>query len=491
VFYKKSIRILFFVFCLFNIFSVQSAEVSNSTLLFEREVSSGKLLIPINTSFPTFGSNSRTGKQMLSATKGFLKLLNRNQHFKFILCGNNPYSGKKALERIKYLKKRSPIFVGLFGTDTAHALIPLVEKKEIVLLFPSVGTQSVRQLNHKNIIYLVPTHKEQFLTVVDYLKEKMGVFEASILYEASLLGRSVLESLQEVLDNKKIKIVSMERYAQGTVNITRAAFEISKKSPHAIFVIARPWPAYNFVKEAVDKGLHSSVFIGLYQIHAIQRHVKETKGVDIVCTSIVPNTEKDVSIPLVQEYRRDMKEFLSFRKDEPFYFEAYLGLCVFEEALRRIVRPDTQSITIEQIISTIESFKDFDFKGIRLDFRESDRSLLTKMWINPGVKKDWIEVNLRGGQAQAQASAMVGNGVDEKGVVEAGGVAAAVALRKKDGASMEKGEVVVKKDMVVGKKAGHKGKMPQLKKGRVREVALGRKKKGRKYIGNPKSKAVA
>lgn len=370
------------------------------SISFKKE--SGKNLIPICTSLPLKGDSNIIGRQMLAGIETYLRgfrhfahdITQQENRFIFELKKNNELIGDMGISSIKSLLATAPIMVGLVGTETFLALTPFIKRKELLMLFPIEGDPVLRKAQYENVIYYRPSHEKELRALANYAIKVKHKNNVAIFYEASIWGEDTLKALKNILKEYNISSLLTASYPQGTVDIDNALDIISNKLPHGaatytspnvIFCLAQPRPAYSFISNAINAGLHECIFLGLSNLNVIQKLLKTSKGLDITVTSVVPNTQT-ADLPIVHEYKETFKSFLSFRDDSPFYFEAFINMAIFDDCLGKIEQP----VTIEKIIKTLQSYQNVNFKGLSLNFNPADRSLSSAVWINPGIGRDWI-----------------------------------------------------------------------------------------------------
>lgn len=347
--------------------------------------------MPLCTSFPLVGDQSIIGRQLLSGVENYLKEFKHFTtevdagHLIIRHIKNNKESDEAGLDTIKSMLSQSPLILGLLGTDTFFSLIPSLRRKQLCLLFPVEGNQELRALKLENVIYFRPSYEKELEALVHYaitLKHKTSI---AVLYEASVWGKSLLVSLEKILARSNIKPVIAAPYAQGTVEIENALAAIAPTSPNALIFLAQPRPAYNFISNALNTNLNNCLFLGLSNLGVIQNLLKTSRGLDIAVTSVVPQASTS-QLPIAQEYRRAMRSFLTSHDDSPFYFESFITLALLDKSLTAL----GNNLTIPSLLHTLESLHHENFKGLRLNFDPSDRSLSSAVWINPGLHHEWI-----------------------------------------------------------------------------------------------------
>ncbi|MFA6263082.1 MAG: ABC transporter substrate-binding protein [Candidatus Babeliales bacterium] len=352
-----------------------------------------KIIVPLCTSFPLIGDQSVIGRQLLSGVENYLKEFKHftteadtgERHLIIRHIKNNKDTDDAGLEAINDMLTLSPLVLGLLGPDTFFSLVPALKKKQLCLLFPIEGNQELRDIKLANVIYFRPSYEKELAALTHYaltIKHKTSI---AILYESSVWGKSLLASLEKILARSAIKPVITAPYAQGTVEIEQALTTIAHAEPNAVIFLAQPRPAYNFISNALNTNLNGCLFLGLSHLGVIQNLLKTSRGLDIAVTSVVPQASSS-TLPIAEEYRRAMRSFLTSHDDSPFYFESFIAMAILDKCLGTL----GNTITIPALITSLESLHNENFKGLRLNFDATDRSLSSAVWINPGLHHEWI-----------------------------------------------------------------------------------------------------
>jgi ABC-type branched-subunit amino acid transport system substrate-binding protein len=339
--------------------------------------------------YPLAGNDAVIGEQLLIGAKNFIKGLKpiereEEGHKKIMIqhLANNKEINDSAYKEMKKLKKKTPIVVGLLGIDTMLSLLPLVKKKEITVLFPSIDAIDLRKQLFENIVYFRPSVEQEIRALINYSVEVKFKKNIAVFYEASEWGEDCLKILKDILKEHDLKPVVTAAYPEGTIYVSNAVATISKKSPNAVFCICKPRPGYNFIKNGMNSGLHKCLFLGLSYLNPIQLILKNARGLDLVVSAVVPDPNKS-ALAITKEYKKSMG---ADEANSPFYFESFINYAIFADVIKQI----QGRITIEKIIKIIESTKNYDFKGIKLNFDSATRTLSNTVWINPGIDQSWI-----------------------------------------------------------------------------------------------------
>ncbi|KKQ48485.1 MAG: Extracellular ligand-binding receptor, partial [candidate division TM6 bacterium GW2011_GWF2_38_10] len=343
----------------------------------------------LNASLPLAGELSLIGNQIFDGlTLFFNKVRQEDLQGKYVInlsALDDQGSGSRTKNNAKKLQSRAPLFTSFFGANSMHAVAKLIKQKKIAMFFPIESASDYRQQAFDNIIFFRPPINKELDALIQYciqqLKRKIAIF-----YEASSWGEEGLQHIKKTLEkNDAITLVAHGSYQPRTVNIASAVHTIVKSDPDAIICIAQARPAYNFIRQVVNKGLHKTLFLGLSELISLQSTLKKSRGLTVITSSVTPNPSTS-TLPIVEEYRNDMKKFFPNKPLLPFSLEGYINAMLFYAALNYTPAPQSP----QALIKTLESFNSFNFKGLDLTYNTTTRSLSSKVWINTGTKK-WIE----------------------------------------------------------------------------------------------------
>ena len=341
---------------------------------------------------PEYGDMDVPGKKLLDGAAfcvGQLRAQLSKGAVKFSYGGSSTKVGDAGVEQLLKFPSEVRIVIGATGSEYLLQLLSHPQLKKMFYLFPIDGSTMVREKASANTIFFRPTYKQELRALVNYLMEKHLETKVAILYESGLWGSALYEELCQLLKEKNITPLIAARYQKNTVDVGRAIKAIGNAAPSAVLCLAKPRPAYKFVKDAVDFGMHSTVFLGLSPLLSIQHLLKNARGVDLVAISVVP--PETASLELVDHYKKFFGERFTFKRSNPYYLEAFLYSQLLLNGLQAVPEAAKQP---ELLLKYFESFKDKNFLGLPLSFNPSTRGLVTRLWIVPGNDKQWIEVAL-------------------------------------------------------------------------------------------------
>lgn len=341
----------------------------------------GTKVIKICSTLPRTGSAAVIGKELFSGMNLAFNKLNReggiNGASVKLYSYDDASSFARAVKNIEKLQKKSPIFINLFGLSRMYAIEPYLKKGTAFALFPVVGSSIIRDKDYKNVVYFRASEKKEIETLIDYSVKKQNKKAISIFYERSEWGQIAYQYAKDYLNKKyNLQITSEGSYSEHTVNVLNAINEISHKIPSAVICIASARATYNFVRRAINQGLHHCLFLGLSRLAVARQTLSKARGVKVVISSVVPDPEKS-KLLIAKQYRQDMKKFFPAKKLSRFAFEAYINAHILIQVLKSIKGP----ITSDKIFDSLEKLKKVKFRGLRLRFGVEPQTLSPDVWL--------------------------------------------------------------------------------------------------------------
>jgi|GEM_PF-2822149 ABC-type branched-subunit amino acid transport system substrate-binding protein len=352
----------------------------------------GKQNIPIGATLPLKGEASILGNQIFDGLTLYLNQIRKDKNAQFFLSLSAIDDGMeitKIRENTKALTSKSPILISPFGTDTLLAIKDPLLQQEMTVFFPIDGSVLFRTSQYPSVVFFRPSFEKEIEALAHYSIVYLHKKKCAVFYEASEWGEECLATTQKVLNKYKIKIIAQAAYPQKTVNISNAANTITRAAPNAIFCFALTKPAYNFIAHVVNKGLPKTAFLGPSFLFGIQKTLQKSRGVSVIVSSVVPDP-KHSKLEIVKEYRDNMKKFFANKELSPFSLEGYINAAILHICLTGCFANLPAPYTAQNLLDTVAGLKEFNFKGLKLNYNPQTRTLSQNIWLNTGDhKKEW------------------------------------------------------------------------------------------------------
>lgn len=372
--------------------------IHSALSLFAQQLSPGKVLwqslvndqrIPLSTTIAKSGEASLRGKGL---SDGLFLYLNKVNTEYGGLGGKIPIaldqrddSGVllKTIAHINELMPSSSLFFSPMGDHSLEkAYTPLVHAHKAAVLFPISGLRPA--VSAAPLIFMRPSYDQEVAALVHYATTLLKKTKIAVFHEESSWGRAGCQAVKRLLTQHNLTLSAAASYQPGTVNIEAALAVMQRAEPHVIICIANGRPAYNFIREAVNKRLHYVSFLGTSQLAGIAQHLFDSRGISMITSSVVPNPHNS-QLPIVQEYRQDMQKYLPNKGLSTYSLEGYINSMILAYFLQQL----PANATVHDLFERIRQTKNLTFKGLQLGcFHDT---LSHTVWVNEGISSTWQE----------------------------------------------------------------------------------------------------
>jgi len=277
------------------------------------------------------------------------------------------------------IKNNINILLGVFETTPLLGCLDLIEKKDILVLFPNSGASSLRRPDLSHLFFLKPSNENEIKTLTEYAIKNMSAKKIVTISvkdkEVSGFIPNILKALlkkQNLPESNWLEIL----HESNKTNISQKSIdEIKAFNPDTIMFATDTIQAKIFLTKLgnewlKDKNLLGSSFISTPQMIDMAK----SNGLSIVFSHAFPKLQNS-SIEVVKEF--EQKATANNIPITESSFEGYLYADLLLDVLKQIEFPYTK----EKIIQKIESFKNYNFKGLTLNFNPKTRELNNDIWL--------------------------------------------------------------------------------------------------------------
>ncbi len=366
--------------------AIVAKKIDAQTLLIDPKASELKLsaTMPLTGSMSLVGDDYAKGINLVFDKLNRSGGLNKKYLIKYVVSDDR-YQSTIAKENILKSVKISPFFIGNFGSHALATAKELIEDKEILMLFPTVGDSSLRKKEYAQTIYFRPSMNKELVALINYAVNNQHRKKIALFFEENQWGKAGVAIAEKILADFGLKPCAKSSYPANTIAVSSASSEIVKSRPDAVICISTYRPTYNFIQLMLNEGFQHCLFLGLGPSTPMQQLLKKSRGVTIATTSVVPNPFKS-KLPIVEAYRKDMAQYLPLRELSQYSLEGYVVGSLFISALKSLKAP----YTVGDLMTFFEGLLKKDFGGLKINFNPETRELSSKVWINKGdVESDW------------------------------------------------------------------------------------------------------
>ena len=315
------------------------------------------------------GPAADLGKNMRAGVLAQLKQVNRAGGIKGkrirLISLDDGYEPSRTAPHMRRLIEQEHVLavVGNVGTPTAIAAIPIANEKKTLLFAPFTGAGVLRKSPpDRYVINYRASYAEETGAMIDALikigklhPEEIAFFTQRDGYgDAGFVGGMTALRRHGLKDPSIIKHV---RYERNTVAVedALASLLLSKPLPQAIIMVGAYAPCSKFISLAKESGLEA-VFLNVSFVGSSSLARELGIQVDkVIVTQVVPHPRKS-RLPLVKEYRSDLRAFNSSIGPTFGGLEGYTATRILVKALNNIKGP----ITHESIVDGLEKLGTFN-----------------------------------------------------------------------------------------------------------------------------------
>lgn len=305
----------------------------------------------------------------------------KGRHVRLIVLDheNNPTTARDNIEKLKQ-DYHVDIILSAIGSNAISGFLDLVKNKEILLLFPNALSADLRDPALSNIIHLASSAQELFKGVVDYMHSTFRVRKFAFV----LINDQNTRGIQEYLASSAMKNFDVKLFLhdQKSMDFTEIAQQIITFEPNAIGLVTPGRSATEIIRQIGVENLIKKHIFAIRSDDVLFKNFLENEGLKDQFTDgeNFPNPRFS-DLEIIQEYQREMGD----DNLNIFSLEGYISAALFADIAKRI----SGDITMKNLIATIENIKNYQFKGLQLNFDPTTRQLYHTIWINTGAQA-WL-----------------------------------------------------------------------------------------------------
>lgn len=301
----------------------------------------------------------------------------------FMDDGYIPSISRRNIEKIVY-DYHTPFVLAPIGTPTLLASLELIKQKKALILFPQSGSLTFRKPDLTNVVNYRASFDDEGRLLTDFVLKRHLPKNFVFFYQDDQFGISILNGAKRTLKKEGVTPGVEVSYLANTTLFHEAAQKIKNANPDAIGFFATGPATLQLIR---DLGVEFLANKTLYAVSSVGDEatvkVLKEKGLSMILGQVVPNPITS-DIEIVKDYRQQVK--LYGQKENVFSLEAYIVTSITLDLMKAIEGP----ITVDKVLKKVESLKQYNFKGLTLNFNEKNRSLAYDLWIDTG-EGEWVK----------------------------------------------------------------------------------------------------
>lgn len=303
-----------------------------------------------------------------------------------VISYDDGYEPKNTVAQTRKLVNEDKVFAlfGYVGTPTSTAIMPILAESKIPFWGPFTGAEFLRNPVNKYIFNVRSSYFDEAETQVQYLVEQRGFRKIGVFTQNDAYGLAVKGGLLKALKKRNLDIAGEATYERNTENVTAAVVALKKAGPDAISMVGTYKAMAAFIKESKAQGFNP-VFLNVSFVGTAAL-VKEVgaAGEGVIITQVMPSPN-DASIPMVAQYRADMKA--SGNADLDYTdLEGYVDAAIFVEALRKA----GPSLTRDSFVAAAEGLSG-TVEGLEVRFSPTSHQALRKTYLT-AISRGQVEL---------------------------------------------------------------------------------------------------
>lgn len=322
--------------------------------------------------FLSQGSLQLYGELIRNAINARFKRINKNggiqkKQLRLVSLDDGGEPNKTA-ENIELMRKQKiDMFLGNMGTRSLLEVLPLIQQKQIAVLFPWGGDSELRKSNLTHLVNGLGWIEPQIESLVQYTIKTLRLTKIAIFHDDGNFGIQNKNMLIEELAKYKIKPVTTASYNRFTMDIERPSQKLIQTDPKVVICSATSMPTVKLINNFFEKGHYGTKFVGIDSTMFVGT-ILQRKGAIFHYASPMPNpltSDKQI----VKEFREDMKEHFPTDPPNVLSLSYYIHAAIVVDALQQIDGP----ITKEKLLAQIAAMKNYDLGGFLVDFNNNTR----------------------------------------------------------------------------------------------------------------------
>jgi len=350
-------------------------------------VEKGKTILGMSTALT--GPAADLGKNMKMGVLAGLKRANRtwgkNGRSLQLIAMDDGYEPVRTAPNMRLLVEGKKVLavIGNVGTPTAIAAVPIAIEQKTLFFAPFTGAGVLRKTPpDRYVINYRASYAEETAAMIDALIHHGNLNPFNIAFftqrdgygDAGFVGGITALKRHGLKDEKIIHV----RYERNTVAVEDALATIlfEERLPRAVIMVGAYAPCAKFIQLAKDSGL-DALFLNVSFVGSAPLSKELGEKVNkVIVTQVVPHPYAS-NLPVVQEYRADLKVMSPSASPTFGGLEGYIAARIFVKAFEKI--PGSPSR--EKIIDVLEGLGDFDLgMGHALHLDPTEHQASHRIW---------------------------------------------------------------------------------------------------------------
>lgn len=252
-----------------------------------------------------------------------------------------------------------------FGTETSQALVPIISKANVPLIFPSSGAESLRQPVIRNVFTLRLSSFSEAEKLVNFAFDDLKLKNVGLYYPDDYYGISMRSAALRAFGRRNQPITGEVVAHKQDSDPDPEVSAMMAQNPQGVLILSQSIKTAKFIARSRERGYQPFFFVTQSAMTEDFFDMLKKVDVKIFGSRALPSLDA-AGVPLIQHFRAD----LSFSKKvlSPSMLEGYVEAMVLVQALRLAGK----DLTRKGLISALEGMKDYDIGGLTVSFSENN-----------------------------------------------------------------------------------------------------------------------
>lgn len=324
-------------------------------------------------SLPLTGPSAQLGLDYQRGAMAWFEAVNRRGgiHGRQIrlISLDDQYEPEQTLRNTQELLQRRDLLAlfGYVGTPTTKVALPLIEAAAVPLVAPMTGASLFRRPGLRMVFNLRASYRREIKAMVDEMVRDAN-HRIAVVYQDDAFGQDGLDGALAALGRHGLKPVVTATVQRNSAQVSAAVRKLMEVNPNGVVMVSAYVSSAALATQLREQGSVAQIMnVSFVGTKALQQAmpVGESNGIGVA--QVVP-FPWNRWIPVVAQYQKLMR----LNSEDPGFgftsLEGFLAAQLITDALER----SGPNPTREALVTALESIKDLDLGGFRLEMGRDD-----------------------------------------------------------------------------------------------------------------------
>ncbi len=279
------------------------------------------------------------------------------------------YEPVQAIQNSRELLDKEDIFllIGLVGTPTVKAVLPVAEEAGVPLLAPLSGAEYLRNPPNRLVVNLRAGTTQETAALAEYLVERRSLTRIACFVQNDSFGQDGMDGMRRALERYDLDLVATGTYERNTMAVKGGLLKIHEARPEAVVMVGTYGPCAEFIKLGRSLGMAETLFCTLSAVGPVPFLAVAGEAAEgCIISQVMPMPTADHP-PLIGQYRRAMETYAPEALVGFVSLEGYLAGRLFVELAKAMKMEKRQGI-----LDAVAKMRYLQIGGLTLSFGPLD-----------------------------------------------------------------------------------------------------------------------